>query len=1009
MMVSPHFRQPISLLLTLLLCCAQSRPQSSAPAQSSPPETAPNETQLQMAPRPNPKYAKKLSELADKELAEGRFDEAFNYYEQAARYAPQDSALLERIASMRSKLVRDHVEAAERDALAGHADVATEELAKALLIDPGNTIVAERLHQMNAMKDEPLAKPDRKIEGLPELKPLSRKQDLDLRGDTKTVYEQLGQLFGIKIVFDPDLAARTIRLHADNVDFTTALRVLSAETGTFSRPLTSTLLFVAQDTLEKRRQYAAEAEQTFVLHESVGTEEMTELVRVLREMTGITRVQLDSQSHALSIRDTPERLALAGEIIRQSEKARGEILLEIEILEVDRNKARTLGLLPPSSAELISLTPSLISQLRQAKDISTLVTLLASIFGNGSSSGSTGSSLNLSSLIPPLTVVGGGKTTFLLTLPAIAAQFSDALTLVHSGRQVLLRAQDGKPASFFVGDRFPITLSLLSGSLGASSFVPGPTNSILPSTSYNVGVGPIALTAADFRNVGQLDIAVVNEVDNSLTILVNQGAGTFLSSAGSPISLGTARTTAPAIAPSITSAILTTSGFKDLLVTDPVTNTVEVLLSNGDDTFKQATGSPITVGHQPSAIVTGDFNGDGNLDFVVTNFTDNTFSLFLGNGDGTFKQATSSPFALPSSVAGPMAMTAVDFNSDGNLDLAIVNQTTNNVAILLGNGNATFTQATGTPPTGSPIAVGKSPVAIATGDLNNDSHPDLAVVNQTDNTVSVLLGNGDGTFTAATNSPLGTGQAPTAVAISDFNADGNPDIAVTDPQTDSVSVFLGVGQGLFAPAFELPVGSNPTALLSATLSGASLPDVAITDDPSGATGQVTVILSPASLFSNSGAGIAQQPYPGAQYEDLGVKIKATPTIHGNDEVTLQLEFEIRALAGSSINGIPIITNRTLSQTVRIREDQPTIIGGLLDNEETRTLTGLPGFANLPGAAGYFFGQRNTTAQDTEMVILITPHKLRLQDRVSRSIYVGHDTSAGRGSTAAPLPAQRQPN
>jgi len=96
-----------------------------------------------------------------------------------------------------------------------------------------------------------------------------------------------------------------------------------------------------------------------------------------------------------------------------------------------------------------------------------------------------------------------------------------------------------------------------------------------------------------------------------------------------------------------------------------------------------------------------------------------------------------------------------------------------------------------------------------------------------------------------------------------------------------------------------------------------------------------------------------------------------------------LEFEIRALAGSSINGIPIITNRTLSQTVRIKEGLPTIIGGLLDNEETRMLTGLPGFANLPGGAGYFFGQRNATAQDTEMVIVITPHKLRLKDRVYR--------------------------
>ena len=1006
MIASVHYRQTVACVLAILLCCAHSPAQSSSQPQSAPPQTAPNEAQLQMAPRPNPKSAKKLSELGDKELAEGRFDEALNYYEQAARYAPQDTALIERIASMRSKLVRDHVEAAERDALAGHADVATEELAKALLIDPGNTIVAERLKQMNAMKDEPLAKPDRRIEGLPELKPLSQKQNLDLHGDTRTVYEQLGQLFGIKVTFDPDLAARTVRLHADDVDFPTALKVLSAQTGTFSRPLTSTLLFVTQDTAEKRRQYGVQAEQSFVLPASVSNEEMTELVRVLREMTGATRVQLDAQSHAVSIRDTPERLALAGEIIRQAEKARGEVLLEIEILEVDRNKARTLGVLPPPSTELISLSTGIISQLQAAHDVGTLVTLLASIFGSGATS--TGAGTSLSSLIPPLARVGGGNTTFLLTMPTFAAQFSDALSLVHSGRQVLLRAQDGKPASFFVGDRVPITLSLLSGSLGASTAatsVAGVTNSLLPSTSYNVGVGPVALTSGDFRNLGLQDLAVVNEIDNTLTILQNQGAGTFLQ-AGLPISLGTARTSAPAVAPAIASATLTNSGFHDLLVTDPVANTVQVLLSNGDDTFKQATDSPIAVGKEPSSIVLGDFNGDGNQDFAVTNFTDNTLSLFLGNGDGTFKQATGSPFALPATATGPIAMTSADFNSDGNLDLAIVNRTTNNVVVLLGNGNATFSLANG-----SPFAVGNMPVAISTGDLNSDSHPDLVVVNQSDNTISVLLGNGDGTFVAATNSPLATGQAPTAVTVTDFNGDGIPDIAVTDPQTDSVSVFLGVGQGLFAPAFELPAGTNPTAILSASLSGASLPDVAVTDDPSGATGQVTVLLSPASLFSSSGAGIAQQPYPGAEYEDIGVKIKATPTVHPNDEVTLQLEFEIRALANTSINGIPIITNRTLSQTVRIKEDEPTIIGGLLDNEESRTLTGLPGFANIPGPAGYLFGQKNNTAQDTEMVIMITPHKLRLTDRVSRSIYVGPDTSASRGggSTATPAPPPRPPD
>ncbi|HMD41242.1 MAG TPA: FG-GAP-like repeat-containing protein [Candidatus Acidoferrum sp.] len=998
-------RQAASLFLATLLACSTVRAQKPSPEQSQapPPPTSPSDAQFQNTPRPDPKYAKKLSDLGDKELADGHLDEALNFYQQAARFAPQDTALIEHIAALRSKLVRDHVAAAERDALAGHADVAAEELAKALYIDPTNTVVAQRLGQMKAMNDGPTDQSTQKIEGLPELKPLDKKQKLDLRGDTKTVYEQAGAMFGIKLAFDPELTARPVHLRLDNVDFDTVLKVLSAQTGTFSQPLTSTLLFVAQDTVEKHRQYGVLAEQTFVLPASVANEDMSELVRVLREMTGATRIALDAHSRAVTMRDTPQRLALAGEIIRQVEKARSEVLLEIEILEVDRNKARQLGILPPSSAELISLTPNFISQLQQAKDLSTLLTLLATIFGGAGSAGSTGSTLNISSLIPPLVLVGGGKTTFLLTVPAIAAQFSDALSLVRSGNQVLLRAQDGKPASFFVGDRYPITLSLLSSSVGATSFVPGTTNSILPSTSYNVGIGPVALTAADFRDVGQLDLAIVNEIDNTLTILQNQGAGTFVQP-GLPISLGTARTVAPAVAPAISSAVFTTSGFHDLLVTDSISDTVSVLLSNGDDTFKEATGSPITIGKQPTAIVIADFNGDGNQDFAVTNFADNTFSVFLGNGDGTFTQATGSPFALPNAATGPIAMVTADFNGDGKADLAIVDQNTNEVSILLGNGDGTFTQATN-----SPFAVGRTPVAIATGDLNDDGHPDIAVLNQADNTVSVLLGNGDGTFTSALSSPLATGQVPTAINIGDYNGDGNLDIAVTDPQTNSVSVYLGLSQGLFAPAFELPVGTNPTAILTGSLSGASLPDVAITDNPSGSVGQVTVILSPASLFANAGlgSGAAQQPYPGSEYVDLGVKVKATPTLHPNDEVTLQLEFEIRALAGSSINGIPILTNRTVSQTVRIKEEEPSLIAGLLDNEETRTLTGLPGFANLP-VAGYLFGQRSTTAQDTELIIIITPHQLRLKDRISRSIYVGHDSAGGHGSAPVPSPSQRQP-
>ena len=1001
-------RQAASVFSAALLLCVPLHAQAPAAAQS-----------RAAAEHPNPKQALKASERGAKAEAAGRLEDALAAYQEAAQLAPQDTAIVERAAALRSKLVRAYMEAAERDALAGHMDQATEELAAALRIDPGDTIVAERLAQMKTMTDEPPARPAPEISGLPKLQPLPEKHNLDLRGDTKTVFEQTAAAFGIKAVFDPDLTPRTVRLRLDDVDFFTAVSILSAQTATFWRALNPTLIFVTADTLEKRRQYAPEAQQTFALSSASGPEDVTEMLRVLREMTGTTHIELDTRSRTITLRDTPERLAVAGELIRQVEKARGEVMLEIELLEVDRDTARKLGVQAPSKVQLFTIPPNLISQLTQANNLSALQTLLAGIFGTAATAGAA----SVSSLIPPLIAVGGGKTTFLLTLPGAALDFSNALSLVHSGRQVLIRAQDGKPATFFVGDRFPVTLALLSGSLGTSSALanPGGASNPFPSTSYAAGVGPIALVAADFHNNGILDIAAVNQLDNSVTILVNQSGspGSFVEAVNSPISLGAARTMAPANPPAIASAVLTSSGFHDLLITDPTANDVKILFSNGDDTFKTPATS-IPVGAQPSAIVTADFNGDGQQDFAVANFADNTLSVFLGGidavtGDPTFTQVAGSPFALPTNVSGPVAMTVADFNADGTPDIAIVNQTTlanpsvtqGNVVVLQGKGDGTFTQFPG-----SPILVGQNPIAIASGDLNGNSSPDLAIVNKTDNTVTVLLNNGDATFVAGPNSPLSTASNPTGIALADFNQDGQADIAVTGGDTNTVRVFFGVAAGFFTLGFEPPAGpsgSTPTAIVTAQLVSGGFPDVAITNNVSGAAGDVTVILSPASLFSSS--GLTQQPYPASEYIDLGVKVKATPAMHPNHEVTLQLEFEIRALSGSSVNGIPIISNRTLTQTVRVKEDEPTLLGGLTDTEETRAITGLPGFAEIPGV-GYAFGQRSNSLQDTELLILITPRRLRAADHLTRTIFAGRgDATGGRtpgpGTLQSPAPPPQQ--
>ena len=972
-----------SLVLCALLVCPQLSAQNNGKGSS-----------RQTALTPDPKRARKAVERGEKAEAEGRIQDAMDAYEEAAKYAPNDRSIVERGAALKSKVVRGHVEAAERLALEGHVENAVDELNIALRIDIGNTIVAQRLLEMKAMAEDTESPPKTgpTPDGLPELKPLPGRRNLDLRGDTKSVYQQFAAAFGLKTAFDPDLPTRNVKIKVEDVDFYLGARLLSIQTATFWRPIDSTMLFIMPDTAEKRRQFGVELEQTFPLRGSVTPEEVSELLRILRDITGATHIELDTRTRSITMRDTPDRLALAGEVLQQAEEARGEIMLEAELLEVDRDAARRLGVQFPSSAKLFAIDPNILSQLRQAKDLSALLSLLAGVFG----AAATGGAFNLSSVIPPIVAVGGGKSTLLLTLPGTAAQFSDALTTVQSGRQVLLRAQDNKPATFFVGDRFPVTLSLLSGSIGGGGGLranPGAAANPFPSTSYNVGEGPVALVAGDFENNGLLDLAVVNEIDNSVSILINRGgtqAGTFTQQSTSPISLGSKRAAAPAVPPAITTALLTNSGFHDLLITDPTANTVRILLSKGDGTFKEAAGSPITVPNEPSAIVTGDFNKDGNVDFAVTSFPASNVSIFLGDGKGGFAAAPNSPIALPSGVLNPVAMLEGDFNADGNADLAILANnnapsTPGELVILRGQGDATFVVA------GAATVVGKGPVAMASGDFDASGSLDLAVLNQTDASITILLNHGDATFAQGPNSPLsaGAGTSPTGIAVSDFDGNGRPDVVVSNSGTNSFSVFLNGGLGVFALAIEPPGGTNPAAIVAATLEGKTTADVAIADNVSGAAGQVTVVLNSTNFLGSS--GVAQQPYPGSEFIDLGVKVKATPVLHANDEVTLQLEFEIRALSGANINGIPIISNRTLTQTVRVKEDQPSLLGGLTDREETRAITGLPGFANLP-VIGYAFGNRSTSLRNTELVILITPRRLRSPTRIERTFY------AGRGDT-----------
>jgi hypothetical protein len=175
--------------------------------------------------------------------------------------------------------------------------------------------------------------------------------------------------------------------------------------------------------------------------------------------------------------------------------------------------------------------------------------------------------------------------------------------------------------------------------------------------------------------------------------------------------------------------------------------------------------------------VVGDFNGDGTPDLAVANTGDNTISVLLGNGDGTF-QNQQQTYATG---LAPLSIAVGDFRGNGRLDLAVANRDDITVSVLLGNGDGTFQKQ-------QTYDAGTAPISVVVGDINGDGKDDLVVANDGDNTVSVLLGNGDGTFQAGQT--YATGTAPLTVAVGDFNGDNRLDMAVTSSFDNTLSVLV---------------------------------------------------------------------------------------------------------------------------------------------------------------------------------------------------------------------------
>src|SRR5580700_5251400 len=451
--------------------------------------------------------AKTIYEKGQDAEARQNFEAAYEFYRQAYDLKPKDLRYRTSFERMRAKAAQTVVHHGVVLREQGKMEEALAEFQKAAQIDPSlfsaQQELKRTLQMMNDARNPPpqAAGPPgslrRKISeagGPVELAPISSVPiTVKLTEDSKVIYQTIGQLAGINVLFDPDYTSRRIKVELNGVTLEDALQITALESKTFWRPVTSNTIFVAQDNPAKRKELEQSVLKTFYLSNISQPTELQDVVNAIRAVLDVQRVQQLLSQNALVVRGTPDQIALAEKLVDDLDRARPEVIVDIAVLQVSKDKSRTLGMSWPTSA-----TVALQS------NINTTTPTTSTTGTTSTTSSSGGLELN--------TLGNLNATDFQVTIPSanLSAVMGDSDTKMLQNPQV--RALDNQKATLKIGERVPVA---------TGSFQPG---------IGGVGINPLVNTQFQYLDVGvNIDVTPHVHADREVTLKITMEISSVVS------------------------------------------------------------------------------------------------------------------------------------------------------------------------------------------------------------------------------------------------------------------------------------------------------------------------------------------------------------------------------------------------------------------------------------------------------------------------------------------------